>query len=239
MMSLQGKNDDIDAEQVSILFFENMIITFQERTGDVFSPLRERIKTAKGRIRTVGADYLLYCLLDSIVDNYFVILEKMGEGIDYLEEGLVSGADSKKLLIIHGMKRDMIFMRKAVWPLREVVNSLIKGEIFIKRSTEVYLRDVYDHTIQVIDSIESLRDMASGLLDIYMTSLGNRMNEIMKVLTVLASIFIPLTFIAGVYGMNFEYMPELKWKFGYFAALGLMGAIALLMVIFFKKKKWL
>ncbi len=240
MMSYNPEKQEIEAEQLSVLILNNIVITFQERPGDIFNPLRERLRAAKGRIRKSGSDYLAYCLLDSVVDNYFVLLEKIGEKVESLEEGLVSGADIEKLMTIHAMKREMIFMRKAVWPLREAINSLIKEESdLVSQATEIYLKDVYDHTIHVIDTIETLRDMASGLLDIYMTSIGNKMNEIMKVLTIIATIFIPLTFIAGIYGMNFEFMPELKLKMGYFAAIGLMLFVALIMIMFFRKKKWI
>ncbi len=240
MMSYEPQKQEIESEQLSILLLENIVITFQERVGDIFDHLRERLRVAKGRIRKSGADYLAYCLLDAVVDNYFVILEKIDEKVESIEEGLIAGADIKKLMTIHTMKREMIFMRKAVWPLREATNGLMKEESdLITQATEIYLRDVYDHTIHVIDTIESLRDTASGLLDIYMTSIGNKMNEVMKVLTIIATIFIPLTFIAGVYGMNFEFMPELKWKMGYFAVLGLMLFVALIMIMFFRKKKWI
>ena len=175
--------------------------------------MRERIRDGKGRIRKMGADYLAYALLDAIVDNYFVVLEKLGEQIEALEEELVADPGQETLHEIHALKREMIYLRKSVWPLREVVSGLERAESpLIQKTTGIFLRDVYDHTIQVIDTIETFRDMLSGMLDIYLSSVSNRMNEVMKVLTIIATIFIPLTFLAGVYGMNFKYMPELEWR---------------------------
>ncbi len=229
------------AEQISLILGSNFVISFQEGLeGDVFNPIRERIRAGKGRIRTMGADYLAYSLIDAIVDNYFVILEKQGDRIESLEEELVQNPAARTLSEFHDLKREMIFLRKAVWPLREVINSLQRGESpLIKDSTRIYLRDVYDHTIQVIDGIETSRDVLSGMLDIYLSSMSNRMNEIMKFLTIIGTIFIPLTFIAGVYGMNFEFMPELKWRWGYFGLWAVMSGIAVFMLLYFRKKKWL
>ena len=235
------KSPEIVAEQISLILGPNFVISFQEGIeSDVFNPLRERIRSGKGRIRRMGADYLAYALIDAVVDNYFVILEKIGEEIEYLEEELVKNPTTQTLHKIHRLKREMIFLRKAVWPLREVIGALERGEsTLISDAIKIYLRDVYDHTIQVIDTIETSRDMLSGMLDIYLSSISNRLNEIMKFLTIIGTIFIPLTFIAGVYGMNFEYMPELKWRWGYFALLTLMSGIGITMLFYFKKKKWL
>jgi len=235
------KSPEVIAEQISLILGKNFVISFQEGIkGDVFNPVRERIRSGKGRIRRMGADYLAYALIDAVVDNYFVILEKMGEEIEYLEEELVKNPTTQTLHKIHRLKREMIFLRKAVWPLREVISALERGEsTLIGDAIKIYLRDVYDHTIQVIDTIETSRDMLSGMLDIYLSSISNRLNEIMKFLTIVGTIFIPLTFIAGVYGMNFEYMPELKWRWGYFALLTLMSGIGITMLFYFKKKKWL
>ena len=188
----------------------------------------------------MGADYLAYSLIDAIVDNYFAILEGIGERIEGLEEELVSNPKKETLHRIHELKREMIFLRKAVWPLREVISTLQRGDSpLIKNTTAIYLRDVYDHTIQVIDAIETSREMLSGMLDIYLSSISNRMNEIMKFLTIIGTIFIPLTFIVGIYGMNFEFMPELNWRYGYFAIMTFMFAIGIIMLFYFKKKKWL
>jgi len=234
------------SEQVSIVVGSNYIISFQERQGDVFDPVRERIRTGKGRLRTEGADYLGYALIDAIVDNYFTVLEQMGERIEKMEEKLVIDPTPETLQRIHNLKRDIIYMRKGVWPLREVVSNFERGESpLVKESTIVYLRDVYDHTIQVIDTIETYRDMTSGLTDLYMSSISNKMNEVMKVLTIIATIFIPLTFIAGIYGMNFNNtgrpynMPELYWEWGYPATLLSFVIVSLTMVYYFKRKKWL
>jgi magnesium transporter len=236
-----GESTQTVAEQISLILGPNYVISFQEGIeGDVFNSIRERIRTGKGRIRSMGADYLAYSLIDAIVDNYFVIIEKMGERIEDLEDELVKDPVTRTLHEIHTLKREMIFLRKAVWPLREVINFLERGESsLIKGSTAIYLRDVYDHTIQVIDAIETSRDMLSGMLDIYLSSISNRMNEIMKFLTIIGTIFIPLTFIVGVYGMNFEHMPELKWRWGYFGLWGVMAGLAVFMLFYFRKKKWL
>ncbi len=240
MLSFNEQKQQIQAEQVSIILGPNFVISFQENIGDVFEQIRDRIRNAKGRIRKMGCDYLMYSLLDAIVDNYFAILEKLGEKIEYLEEKLVSSADEQTLKRIHQLKREMIFLRKSVWPLRELISGLERSESdLIKSSTNVYLRDLYDHTIQVIDTVEGFRDMVSGMLDIYLSAISNRMNAVMKVLTIIATIFIPLTFIAGVYGMNFKYMPELHWKFGYAAVWVVMLLVAAVMLLHFKRKKWL
>ena len=240
MFYYDEKDDEIKMEQVSLLLGSNFVISFQEREGDIFDPIRERIRNHKGRIRMMKADYLGYALLDTIVDNYFIILEKVGEDIENMEEELVTRPTPETLQTIHNLKRELIVLRKSIWPLREVVNSLERGESpLINEATGVYLRDVYDHTIQVIDTIETFRDMVSGMLDIYLSSISNKMNEVMKVLTIIATIFIPLTFVAGIYGMNFEFMPELKWHWGYFAALLVMAAVAVFLVFYFRRKRWL
>jgi len=240
MLYYNEKEDEIQAEQVSLILGSNFVISFQEREGDVFNPIRERIRSGKGRIRKMGADYLAYALIDTIVDSYFIILEKLGEKIESIEEELVTNPTPETLQAIHHLKREMIFLRKSVWPLREVVNRLERGEsTLIHESTGIYLRDVYDHTIQVIDAIETSRDMLSGMLDIYLSSVSNRMNQIMKVLTIIATIFMPLTFIAGIYGMNFEFMPELAWPWGYPLVLLVMVVIGISMLIYFRRKKWL
>ncbi|MFH1577081.1 MAG: magnesium/cobalt transporter CorA [Candidatus Margulisiibacteriota bacterium] len=239
MIYLNNQADLIMSEQVSLVLGKDLVISFQERAGDVFEPIRERLRTAKGRIRQFGADYLAYALLDAIVDGYFAILEKTGERIEVVEQKVAVDPKPKTLQLIHQLKSDMVFLRKSIWPLREVLCGLQRNESsLIQGSTAVYLRDVYDHTIRVAESIESYREMVSGLLDIYLSSVSNRMNEVMKVLTVIATIFIPLTFVAGIYGMNFKYMPELEWHWAYFAVLGVMAVIGLVMVYYFRKKKW-
>jgi magnesium transporter len=240
MLYTDEKTHEIHSEQVSLILGSNFVISFQESIGDVFDTIRERIRNSKGRIRKMGADYLAYGLIDAIVDNYFSILEKIGEKIEGIENEIVADPTPEKLQIIHNLKREMIYLRKSVWPLREVISGLQRGESrLVKKPTQIYLRDLYDHTIQVMDTIETFRDMTSGMLDIYMSSVSNKMNEVMKVLTIFAAIFIPLTFIAGVYGMNFQFMPELDWKWGYFAALFGMLAVGVSLLFYFRRKKWL
>jgi len=240
MLQYEKGGEEIVTEQTSLILGERYVLCFQERPGDVFDPIRERIRSYKGRIRKMGADYLAYTLIDSIVDNYFVVLERLGEEIESLEEELVTNPIPETLQTIHELKRELIFLRKSVWPLREVVNALERGESsLIQESTGIYLRDVYDHTIQVIDAVETLRDMISGMLDIYLSSISNRMNEVMKVLTIIATIFIPLTFMAGIYGMNFQYMPELGWPRAYPVLWLIMIAIAVLMLVYFRRRRWL
>jgi len=234
------QQETIIEEQVSLLLGENYVITFQERPGDVFNPIRERIRNGTYRISKSKADYLAYSLIDVIVDHYFVILEKLGEGIEDLEDALLSDPGQEVLHTIHRFKRKMLSLRRSVWPLREVINSLDHSESeLIVQTTRIYIRDVYDHTIQVIDTIENYRDILAGMLDTYLSSVNNRMNEVMKVLTIIATIFIPLTFITGIYGMNFKYIPEIYFRWGYPAVLLVMALIAVFMLIFFRKKKWL
>jgi len=240
MLRFDEEENETKTEQISIVLGRDFVVSFQERKGDVFDPIRERLRSNKGRIRKLGADYLAYTLIDAIVDNYFMILEKLGETIEEIEDKLVTNPTSETLQTIHDLKREIIFLRKSVWPLREVINRLERSESpLINKSTFVYLRDVYDHTIQVMDAVETFRDMLSGMLDIYLSSVSNRMNEVMKVLTVIATIFIPLTFVAGIYGMNFRYMPELEQALSYPAILILMLIVAMLMVVYFRRKKWI
>jgi len=228
------------SEQVSLIVSANYVISFQESEGDVFDPVRERIRKSKGRIRKLGADYLAYALIDAIVDNYFVVLEDVGEELEILEDELMEDPSPEISQEIHALKRDMIYLRKSVWPLREVISFLSRGESpLFQESTGIYLRDVYDHTVLVIDTIETFRDMLSGMLDIYLSTISNRMNEVMKVLTIIATIFIPLTLIAGVYGMNFDYMPELHWRGSYPVVMLLMLGMGMSMVFYFRKKRWL
>jgi magnesium transporter len=240
MLYIDPESNITQGEQVSLVFGNNYVVSFQEREGDIFEIIRERIRKGKGRIRNRGADYLAYAIIDAVVDHYFILLEKQGEKIEELEEEVVSDPKSETLHEIHRLRREMIFLRRSVWPLRELVNSLERGESsLIDKSTRIYLRDVYDHTIQVIDTLETYRDMLTGMHDTYLSSLSNRMNEVMKVLTIIATIFIPLTFIAGIYGMNFEFIPELKWRWAYFGVWGVIIIIAVSMLLFFKRRKWL
>jgi magnesium transporter len=240
MLYYDQEKGELEAEQISLIFGQNFVISFQERVGDIFEPLRERIRKGKGRVRKAGSDYLAYALIDSIVDHYFVILEQLGEKIEDAEKELAVNPTLETLQTIRTFKKEMIFLRKSIWPLREVVNSLERGESsLVDESTLIYLRDVYDHTIQIIDTVESYRDMLSGMLDVYLSSISNKMNEVMKVLTIFAAIFIPLTFIAGIYGMNFGFMPELGWRWGYFGILLVMAIVAVALIVYFKRKRWL
>jgi magnesium transporter len=226
--------------QVSIILGRNFVLSFQEKANPIFDAVKERIRRGKGRLRRSGADYLAYALIDSIVDSYFAVLERFGDEIESLEEELVADPKREILQRIHNLKSEMIFLRRSIWPLREVVNTMERWETpLISAATDVFLRDVYDHTIQVIENLESYRDVLSGMVETYLSSVSNRMNEVMKLLTIIATIFIPLTFLAGVYGMNFKFMPELGWRYGYFIVWGVMLIAAVAMIIFFKRKKWL
>lgn len=233
-------SDRILSEQVSLIIGTNFVISLLESKDAIFDQIIERIRSGKGHIRKMGPDYLAYSLIDTIVDNYFIIMEKFGEKIEVMEEELVKNPTRGTLKSLHDTQRELMLMRKSVWPLREVVNNMLRGESsLIHESTLIYLRDVYDHTIEIIDMIEGLRDMVSRMFDMYLSSISNKLNEIMKVLTIIATIFIPLTFIAGVYGMNFEYMPELKWRWGYPVIWVIMIFIGIYMLNYFRKNRWI
>jgi len=228
------------ADQLSLILGPNYVLTFQETPGDCLDPVRDRIRSGKGRIRKLGPDYLAYAVIDAVVDNYFFVLEKLGERIDALEEQLVAEPRRELLGEIHRLKREMIELRKSVWPLREVVSGLERSESpLIRRATGVFLRDLYDHGIQVIDTVESFREMLSSMVETYLSSLSNRMNEIMKVLTIISTIFIPITFLVGLYGMNFVHFPEIKWRWGYAFVWALIIGSVGGMFAFFRRKKWL
>jgi len=234
------QNNDITSEQISVILGPNYVISLQEKEEDILNPIRDRIRTGKGRIRKAGADYLAYSIIDIILDSYFSILETLGEKIDLEEEALLSNPAGRTLQAIQHLKRDMIFLRKSVWPLRETISALERSESpLIQESTGIYLKDIYDHAIQVLDTVETYRDMLSGMIDIYLSSLSNRMNQVMKVLTIIATIFMPMTFLAGVYGMNFKHFPELEWRWSYPLFWTVNLAIAVVMLILFKRKKWL
>lgn len=240
MISFDPQQTEVLDEHVSIILGYDFVISFQETKGDVWDPVRERIRKNRGRIRRTGADYLVYALMDAVVDNYFVVLENIGDQLEFLDETLVEDPDHEVLQEIHDLKREMIYLRRSVWPVREVVGSLERQQPeLVDESTRIYLRDVYDHTIQIIDTIESYRDVLASMVDIYLSSVSNKTNEIMKVLTIMAAIFIPLTFIAGVYGMNFEYMPELGLWWGYPAVIALMAGIAGVMLVYFRSRDWI
>lgn len=240
MVSVDKESVATVMEQVSLIVGEHFVISLQEREGDVFDALRDRIRHAKGRVRKMGSDYLLYGIVDSVVDNYFAVLENIGTAIEEQEDRLLNSPDQELLDNIYGLKRELVFLRKSIWPMREVMNVLQHSDhLTIKHATIIFFRDVYDHTIQVVDAVETFRDMMTSMLDLYLSTVSNKMNEVMKVLTIFAAIFIPLTFIAGVYGMNFEFMPELKWKMGYAGWWVVVVLLAGGMLIYFKRKKWL
>jgi magnesium transporter len=240
MLYYDEKEAETKKEQVSIILGSNFVISFQEREGDVFDSVRERIRKGAGRIRKMGADYLAYSLIDAIVDGYFIVLEELGERIEYLEEDIVTAPTPETLQKLYRLKRELIFLHKSVWPLRDVVNRLERLESpLIRGTTKIYLRDVYDHAFQVIDAVETYRDILSGMFDIYLSSISNRLNAVMKVLTIIATIFIPLTLITGIYGMNFKFMPELESRWGYPIVLLLMLIVGISMLAYFRKKKWL
>jgi magnesium transporter len=240
MLYAESENRAVQHEQVSLVLTPGVVISLQEKAGDVFDPVRQRIRKGKGRIRKSGTDYLAYALIDTVVDHYFKVFEEIGEKIEALQEEVLENPSPQILQAIQNLKREMIFIRKSIWPLREIISGMLRSESpLIKEDILPYLRDVYDHTIQVIDTAETFRDMLSGMLDIYLSSVSNKMNEVMKVLTIMATIFIPLTFIAGIYGMNFEFMPELKWHWSYPVLWIILITIFVAMVFWFKRKKWL
>jgi magnesium transporter len=233
-------------EQVSIFLGEDYVLSVQEQNGDCFDAVRNRLRRGKGLIRGRGADYLCYALIDSVVDAYFPTLENLGEDLEQLEDAVVRKAEPKLISALHEMKRDLLALRRAIWPHREMLNSLVREEhVLLARDTQLYLRDCYDHTIQLMDIVETYREIASGLMDVYISSVSTKLNEIMKVLTIIATVFMPLGFIASLYGMNFDRsasawnMPELGWKFGYLFSLGIMSLCAIGLIAYFWKKGWL
>lgn len=239
MIDYQQDVKVMDHEHVCLIMRGGLVISLQEHEGDVFGPVRERIRKGKGRIRTSGADYLAYALIDIIVDHYFWVLEELGERIEEYQDAVLSNPESSILDAVHSLKRQMIYIRKSVWPVREIAAALLRSESgLITKETQLFLRDVYDHTIQVVETVEMYREVLASVLDIYLSNVNNRMSEVMKVLTVIATIFIPLTFIAGVYGMNFEYMPELAWPYAYPVVWLVFIVAAVGMMAFFKYKKW-
>ena len=231
--------ESIESDQISLILGPNYVVSFKEKEADIFRPLRERLRTGKGKIRKLGADYLAYSMMDLVIDDYFEILEKLGERFEDLEDLIVASPEPASLSTIYNLKRDMLFLRKSVWPLREAISRLQRMDSpLISESTRIYLRDLYDHTIQVIENVEAFRDLSASLLDTYLSSLSNRLNEVMKVLTVISTIFIPLTFIVGLYGMNFKYMPELDSSWGYPSVIAFMIVVAFIMLAYFKNRKW-
>ncbi|MBY9017647.1 MAG: magnesium/cobalt transporter CorA [Candidatus Lokiarchaeota archaeon] len=234
------EENKFDYEQISIILGKNYVISFQERDSKIFSPIYERIQVPKGRVRIMKADYLFYVLIDIIVDNYFIVLENVGEEIENLEDILIKNPEPETLQLIYRLKRSSIDLRKSIWPMREVINKLQREQTsLIGDELQIYLRDVYDHIFRISDLLENYRDIIFGMLDMYLSSVSNRMNDIMKVLTIISTIFIPITFLAGFYGMNFQNMPELAQPSAYPILIIIMSSIALVMLYFFKRKKWL
>ena len=235
-----GEDEELAAEEISLVLGPHYLLSFYVGDDDIYAPVRARLLQGKGRIRKLGADYLAYALIDLVVDNYFLELEKFGDQVESLEDEVVARPSPQTLRDVHRFKNDMIMLRKSLWPLREVIARLERRESpLISESLGNYFRDVYDHTIIAIDTVETYRDILSGMLDIYLSSMSNRLNQIMKVLTIIATIFMPLTFITSLYGMNFKNMPELQWKYGYYGVIGVMVVIALGMIEYFRKKQWM
>ncbi|MEK6939789.1 MAG: magnesium/cobalt transporter CorA [Nanoarchaeota archaeon] len=237
MLTCQKK--EVATEQISIIIGKNFVISFQETEGDIFDPIRKRIRENKGKLRKRGADYLAYSLIDAIVDHYFAVLEKLEEQIEDVEE-TINRPTAETIKIMHHLKRQTILLQRSIWPLREVVSGMMRSEsVLLKKTTAIYLRDVYDHTIQIMDTIETFRDLLAGMMEVYLFSLSNKTNEIMKVLTIIGTIFIPLTFITGVYGMNFDFMPALTWEYGYYAVMMGMLIIVIFLLFYFRKRRWI
>jgi len=241
IMKMISYDTKVHAEQLSIVLFDNMVISFQEpQGGDAFDIIRNRLRQAKGRIRKCGADYLAYALMDAVIDCYFNVIEKIGDTVEKIEEHIIAHSSKSSLIQLYELKREMIFLRKQVWPMRDMISNMVRSETkLINPSTDIYLRDLQDHVTRVIDTVETYRDLLSGIMDIYLSTNSNKMNEVMKVLTIMSSIFIPVTFIAGVYGMNFEFMPELKSPYGYAITWGVMLSVMIGLIIYFKRKKWM
>ncbi len=232
--------EEVSTDQTSLFLGPGFLITFQERHGDCLEPVRERLRRGKGLMRRSGADYLAYAIIDAIIDAYFPLLESYGESLEALEDEIVDRPGRGSLERVHRCKHDLLLLRRAVWPMRDMLSSLVREESdLVAAQTRVYLRDCYDHTVQILDIVETYRELAAGLMDIYISSLSQKLNEVMKVLTIIATIFIPLTLVTGVYGMNFDHMPELHWRFGYPAVMGLMAVAALCMVWYFARRGWI
>jgi len=240
MVCYDEKESKVTAEQVSLIVSSRMVISLHEGEAGVFRPVIERLRTGKGRLRKMGADYLAYSLLDAVVDNYFVVLEKLGDAIESLEEEIAADPTPETMRSIHGLRREMVLLHRWVWPLGEVVNNLVLGDIpLVREPSRLYFKDVHDHIVHATDTIETFREMLTEMLTIYLSAVSNRLNEVMKVLTIIATIFMPLTFIAGIYGMNFEHMPELRSPWGYPLVLLFMLSLAVSMLVYFKRKRWL
>jgi magnesium transporter len=229
----------LETEQVSFILGKTFLFSFSEKSDEIFNPIKDRINTQLGKIRKRGSDYLLYALMDIVVDHYFLALEKVEDRIETLDDEVINNPERSQIESIYNLRNLLLMMRRSIWPLREIVNQLIKDDSdLLDESIEPYLRDIYDHTIHITESIEQQREITNGLMEIYLSMMSNKMNEVMKVLTVIATIFIPLTFIVGIYGMNFPNMPEMNWPWAYFAVWGVMVAVVVVMLIYFRKKNW-
>lgn len=240
MLQFDSKKNKTLNEQVSFVLTKDLLITFQERKGDTFEAVRNRLRAGKGRIRKEGLDYLLYALVDTVVDHYFIVLEKFGDILEEIEERIMFQGQKRDFDLLYTLKRELIHIRRSVWPLREVISKLERDEIkLIRKHTQFYIRDVYDHTIQAIDSVETYRDFISSLGDLYQSVISNKLNQVMKTLTIFSVVFIPLTFIAGVYGINFENVPEYGWEYGYAYFWSLIVGMAVVTLAIFKYKKWM
>ncbi len=241
IMKMISFTDKVEAEQLSILLFENTVISFQEpSSGDAFDIIRTRLRQGKGRVRKLGADYLFYALMDAVVDCYFHAIEKIGDQVEEVEEEIMNYTHKSSLKKLYELKRELIYLRKQIWPMRDMISNMKRSEVsLITENTQIFLRDLQDHSIRIIDTIETYRDLLSGIMDIHLSNTSNKMNEVMKVLTIMSSIFIPVTFVAGVYGMNFDFMPELRSPYGYVGVWVVMIAIMLGQIVYFKKKKWM
>ncbi len=240
MFYLDAEKEEVASEQVSLFLGENYVVSFQESEGDVFDKLRARIKSSVGRVRKMGPDYLAYALMDAVVDNYFLVLEAVEDRLEELDEEVYERPSHETIQDIHRLKREVLFLRKSIYPLREVAGSILRSESgLLTEATEAYFRDLNDHVMQVVDAVDSYRELISGLLDVYLSSVSNRMNDVMKILTIISTIFIPLSFLAGVYGMNFDNMPETHFEWAYYVFWGVIIVLALAMVWNFKKRKWI
>ena len=239
-LKFDAEEKKVDTQQISIFFGMGFILSFQEETDDLFESIRNRLRTARGKIRKRGADYLAYALLDATVDHYFFVLDEMETAIESLEEEILQRPGENSKSKIHQLKQEMLTVRKSVFPLREAINSFSKSDSeFISEESQIFIRDLYDHTIQVIDMVETYRDLLNGLQDLYLSEISFRMNQVMQILTIITTIFVPLSFLAGLYGMNFDHIPELHWKYGYFILLGFMLIISIGLLYYFRRKKWL
>ncbi len=239
MLSYDTDSREMSAEQLSIVLGDNFVISFHERPGNMVDSVLERIRKGRGRIRRMGADYLAYALLDTVVDHYFVVLDELGEVMEDLEDQLLETQSDEPPRELHRLKRELLFMRKSVWPLREVCYRLQRGEPPLHEEVGLYFRDLSDHTVQVIDTVETYRDVTSGLMDLYLSTLSNRTNAVMKVLTIIATLFMPATLLVGIYGMNFKDMPELQWRWGYPTVWGVIVISMVGMIVWFRRRRWL